>query len=338
MTNKVAFFYLNGTDALINQVAFVIGQLFNQPRLGLVTVPGLNGITTTWQDGAPRNDPFVNLLDPNIFEAKKIGYPALGFPFKLSMDIGVFNLQAAITSLPKGQKFMIGGYSQGAACASEIMLRLRPGGSLYSSRGGDFLGGVCFGSPRRQVNYRGEVGGTWSGAWDVPGSTTGGHGSFPTTGPYARLTDCDPTKWIEFTDIDDIITSTGDSQNGLGWVEGNQALINNDLVFLLQNIFDNGQPSAAKTGTNAAFATAEAAFSYLDALGRSFTFPGAGHAAYPWRPPPGNPENGLTSFQIGVRWLTSKANAYSVGADVLPPTPSSVSTAGWTTSLIPPAA
>lgn len=336
MTNKIAFFYLNGTDPLFGQVAFILGQVFNQPRLGLVTVPGLKGITTTWQDGFPRNDPFCNLLDPNIFEATKIGYPALGLPIKLSMDIGVLNLTSAINRLPKGQKFMVGGYSQGAAVASEIMLRLRPGGPLHSSRGADFLGGVCFGSPRRQVNYRGEVGGTWSGAWDVPGSTTGGHGSFPTTGPYPRVTDCDPTKWIEFVDIDDTISATGDSPNGLGWTAGNNALINLDIGFLLA-IFD-GKNSPEEVGTAAAFAKAGEAFSYVDALGKEFTFPGAGHSAYPWRPPPGNPDNGLTSFQIAIKWLESKAKAYAVGADVLPPTPSSVSTAGWSTSLVPPAA
>ena len=332
MTNKVAFFYLNGTDPLVLQFINWLGSFQNAPRLGLLTVPGLNGLNTTWPDGAPRNDPFINLLDPNIFEARKIGYPALAVPMSVSMEIGITNLVAAITNRPKGQKFMIGGYSQGAAVASSVELMLRSGGALHSAHAADYLGGVCFGNPRRQINYRGEVGGTWSGAFDVPGSSTGGHGSFPTTGPYARLTGCNATKWIELTEENDIFSSVGDSTKGLNWTSGNSAFLTLPLVDALNALAN--LPDILDT----AFNIGGLALSYIDGVGRAFDFPGNGHAAYPWRPPPGDPDNGLTSFQIAVKWLTGKANAYAVGSDVLPAIPTSTSTAGWTTTLIPPAA
>lgn len=330
MTNKVAFFYLHGTDPLVLQFIQWLGQFQNAARIGLLTVPGINGITATWQDGSPRNDAFPNLLDPNIFEAKKIGYPALAVPMSVSIEIGITNLVKAINALPRGQKFMIGGYSQGAVVASSVELMLRSGGSLFSSRGADYLGGVCFGNPRRQLNYRGEVGGTWSGAFDVPGSTTGGHGSFPTTGPYARLTGCNATKWIELTEENDIFSSVGDSTKGLNWTSGNSAFLTLPLVDALNALANIGD--ILDTALN----IGGLALSYVDGIGRAFTFPGNGHAAYPWRPPPG--ETGMTSYQVAASWLTGKANAYAVGSDVLPATPTSTSTSGWTTTLIPPAA
>ena len=315
----------------MGQVAAIVGDVFKQPRTGLLTVPGLNGITATWLDGAPRNDCFPNLLDPNIFDAKKVGYPALGIPMGVSLGIGVANLVKAINDLPKGQRFMIGGYSQGAAAASSVETMLRPGGSL-SAKASLYLGGCVFGNPRRQGgNYRGEVGGTWSGSWDDPGSTTGGHGSFPTTGPYPRLTNCNPTKWVEFTEYGDIFSSTGDTATGLGWTNGNAAFIEflNIPAVLAALISLPAVKAAADYGGLVT--------EFTDFVGKVFGIGGNGHAAYPWRPPPGNPDSGLTSYQIADKWLTGKANAYAVAPILLPESPISASTAGWTTTLIPPA-
>lgn len=330
--SKVAFFYLNGTDGLMLRLfQQVLGTLTNTPPLGLLTVAGINGVTTTWQDGAARNDPFCNLLDPNIFEAKKLGYPALNVPMGLSINLGMSRMAAAITALPKGQKFAIGGYSQGAACAAGIELMLRPGGAL-ASKASDYLGGVCFGSPRRQTNYRGEVGGTWSGAWDVENSTTGGHGAFPATGNFARLTNCDPTKWIEFTDYGDVFSSTGDSQLGLNWSESTGAFLNLLDIPAVLNALVNLLDDAVEAMTFAGFVN-----TFTDAVGKTFPVGGHGHTAYPWRPPPGDPDNGLTAYQIGIKWLTSRATASAVAPILLPQSPISASTAGWTTTLIPPA-
>lgn len=339
MTDKVAFFYENGTNPIILTIASLIGSAVGQAPPGEQHVPGLNGRIAMWLDGSPNNDIFHTLLDPEIFEAKKLWYPALGVPMSLSMTIGINNMVAAINGLPKGQKFAIGGYSQGAGCASSVMEMLRPGGSLYSSRGADFIGGVCFGNPRRQINYRGEVGGTWSGAWDEPGSSTGSGGSFSDTGPFPRLTNCDPTKWIEFVDYDDIIAATGTtSANGLGWTQGTDWFLElaNPITWL--NTLLNA-PQVI-TGTLAAIGVAGATTPFIDAVGKAVVGVGAGHGCYPWRPPPGDPDNGLTSFQIGIKWLTAKALESATAPLILPSIPNTPSptNAGWSTTLLPPAA
>ena len=54
--------------------------------------------------------------------------------------------------------------------------------------------------------------------------------------------------------------------------------------------------------------------------------------------PEGDPDNGLTSYQIALKFLTAKANEYAVAPILLPSEPSSISGAGWSTALIPPAA
>lgn len=330
MTSKVTFLYLHGTDPLIGQVAEMIGQRLGvTPFPPLLTVPGINGTTATWNGSGPRNDPFCNLLDPNIFTAIKVGYPALIFPTALSVNAGITNVINAINALPKGSKFMLGGYSQGAVCQSSVYNEIRSGSLV--SRSSDFLGGVMFGNPRRQVNYRGPVGGTWSGAWDIPGSTTGGHGSFPTTGPFPRLSGCDE-RWVEFTAEDDIFSSTGDSVRGQNWVNGNNALLTMDLIGIISAILP------WRPDIEAAFALGNAVNTFVDATGKVFDVGGNGHTDYPWVPPFGNPDNGLTHYQIAVKWLTQKANEYATSPILLPPTPSTTSNAGWTTNLIPPAA
>lgn len=330
--SKIAFFYLHGTDPLFAQLAAFVGQVFNQPRLGLLTVPGLNDLTATWPDGNAKNDAFTNLLDPEIFEAKKVPYPALGFPMSLSIDLGVQNVVQAITDLKSGQKFMLGGYSQGAAAMSTVYNRLRPGGDLHSTYGDRFVGGVMFGNPRRQVDYRGPVGGTYSGSWNTPGSTSGGHGSFPTTGPYARLSGCELSRWVEFTAVGDIFSSTGDTPRELNWTGANASWLSLSNLSSIVNAFTLPEDIAA------AFNVAGVVNTFTDAVGRVFDFPGGGHTTYPWQPPPGDPDNGLTSYQIAIKWLVSKATELAVAPILLPSQPTTPANAGWSTTLVPPAA
>ena len=76
-----------------------------------------------------------------------------------------------------------------------------------------------------------------------------------------------------------------------------------------------------------------------DGAGTAFDWLGGnGHTAYPFMPPEGDPDNGLTSYQIALKFLTAKANEYAVAPILLPSEPSSISGAGWSTALIPPAA
>lgn len=343
---KVAFFYANGTASpgpfgLVNWLQELSNDIGEQ--LGLITrklgtVAGLNGRTATWQDLSPQNDPFPSLLDPNIFEAKKIAYPAAQFPMGISIDVGIYNTVQAINALPSGQPWAVGGYSQGAAVMSSILNLTKAGGSL-AGRASTFLGGVMFGNPRRQIDYRGSVGGTWSGAWNVANSTTGGGGSFPATGNYARLTNCDPLKWIEFAEIDDVFTAVNPTANaiGSGWVQANASFINLGQS-ALQTYLSSNPGQTIVDAVNAAFALGGVSIQFVDAVGQTLTSPGNGHVAFPWRPPPGDPDNGLTSFQIAIKFLENAASAYATAPILLPTQPAAPSSAGWSPTLIPPAA
>lgn len=334
--SKIAFFYLHGTDPIIPKLLTGLGELLGQVTqpLGLLTVPGLNGLTTTWPDGSPRNDPFINLLDPEIFEPRvKVGYPAVFFPLGLSINIGVQNVIAGIEALPKDQPFMLGGYSQGAAAMSSLYNRLRSGGDLHSLYGSRFKGGVMFGNPRRQQDYRGEVGGTWSGSWDVPNSTTGGRGSFPATGSFARLANCEANKWIEFTAPGDIFSSNGTTTKANNWMAGNATMLDTPLESLLTAIAN--LPDVVDVMFNPNLGSK--VNSFTDAVGRVFDFGGWGHTTYPWLPPEGDPDNGLTSFQIAIKWLVGKATELATAPILLPSTPTSTANAAWSTTLVPPA-
>jgi hypothetical protein len=220
---------------------------------------------------------------------------------------------------------------------SSIYKATRSGGELYDWASG-FLGGVCFGNPRRQINYRGEVGGTWSGAWDNPGSITGGHGSFPTTGNYARLTSCEPTKWIEFTAPNDIFAATGDSATGQYWTQGNDVLLQ-----MLASQYTGQLVTAALAQaigiTTPMYAAISQAMTlgghqnnFIDAAQQQYTIGGYGHTSYPFVPPESEPNPGPTSYQIALKWLTDKANAWATAPISLPATG-----IGWSTTLKPPA-
>lgn len=337
--SKVSFFYANGTSYLWKGIfefgfsidigsTFYIGDKPLNPSSEVLRVTaGLNGRTAVW-NGAPKNDPFPQLLDPEIWDAHRIAYPASTFPMDLSISQGITNTINAIKKLPPGTPFCLGGYSQGAAVMSGVYNEIRSGS--LTSRQSSFLGGVCFGNPRRQVNYRGSRGGTWSGAWDVANSTTGGHGSFPASGPYARLTNCDPLKWIELTAPNDIFSSTGDSQTGSRWVDANNSFLGLFKADVL-GYFLNGSVGDIISAAGTAMGVGNAPINLVDAAGTAFTMGGNGHVTYPFLPPEGNPENGLTGFQIAIDFLNKKALEWATASIAI-----SETSAGWSTTLKPP--
>lgn len=334
MTDKVKFYYCVGSNSILASMAQASDYDYVEPGPGNSAVlAGLNGQTRK-VNGGPTQDAFPHLLDPSIFEVTTVFYPGAFLGMGASIDTGITNVANLIkTTHAKGQKWAIGGYSQGAAVMSGVMLKTKAGQELESFAS-TFLGGVMFGNPRRATNYRGSVGGTWSGSFDVPGSTTGGHGSFPATGPYRRLTvdECDPLKWIEFAYPGDVINSVGDSEQGLAWSAANN-------VFL--GTADLGQwVSYLATSPLILLAVADVFLNkcnpipLLDAFGNTFNWlAGNGHTAYPFMPPIDLP-NGPTCYQIALKWLTDKANESAVAPIIVPPT----TTAGWSTTLVPPAA
>jgi len=298
-------------------------------------VAGLNGKTYPW-DGEVFNDPFPFMLDTDIWNPVRVSYNDSEFTILsggevlggmgASINDGVSKVIAQINNLPAGAPFAIGGYSQGAAGMSEVYNQIRTGS--LTSRASSFLGGVCFGNPRRQVNFRGEVGGTWSGAWDDPNKgNTGGHGSFPATGPWARLSGCDGTKWIEFANPNDIITSTGDSSTGTLWTQGNDALLGLlysqfggqaafELILSLIPGIGSSLVGPIMSAVQTAVAVAGVPTYLKDVAGSIFSQAGAGHITYPYLPPADSSTGAVPkiSTSISTTYTTSGSTTSVVGA------------------------
>lgn len=338
----IPFFYCVGTSYATHEMARASDFEFEEaPVDTAITVPGLNGMTARWNGRVPQ-DPFPNLLDRSVFEPKKIFYPAAQTSINgqlvvrtmgQSIDEGITNVRKAITDLPTGTPFMLGGQSQGAAVMSGILLEMKSGGPLesYADR---HKATITFGNPRRPTNYRGPVGGNWSGAFDIPGSSSGGHGSFPTTGPYRRLTtsDFNTNKVAEFAAVDDVFTSVGDSPGGLLWTNANNLYLGAaTFAEWAAQIVLGGPTIAAAIAT---YTFAEGKIALTDAVGRIIEIAGMGHVTYPLLPPPGNPDGLLSAYQIAIKFLVARATEFATAPIFVPPT----TTAGWSTTLVPPAA
>lgn len=370
MADKPIFYYATGTafmPALVQQgINFVVEYFPIGASDDIFYVPGLDGKIAPFTGGIT-NDPFPVLLKSDLWDTIKVPYPASAFPMDQSIKTGVdWIVNEITTKLPKGAPWGVGGQSQGAAVASYIYREIGIGGRLYDWRQG-FLTGCCFGNPMRQVNYTNPWS-SYSGAFDVPGSTSGGHGSFPAS---YRLTNCNQNNWIEFTNPAEVITGVGDSPAGVWWQAANGA-------FLLQTIITPGAPGSflfnalellLGVGVSVASSLLSAAFNQFfpsftqfnsipnffevlqravdpgfpgyfgpgpvtDAIGQTVQLPGGGHTAYAALPPYGY-SGTETAYQLAIKHLNSLALQFATSPSVLPPTSS---TAGWSTSLIPPAA
>jgi len=323
---KPVFLYCTGTSFLFSSFGDVLPMFsgrsvsttrnfWGDPTINpnkeaeLKYVFGLNGQTFPW-DGEVFNDPFPFMLDQRVWESRRVSYAASTFTFLTatpptifggmgpSIDDGIAKVIAQINRLTPGTPFALGGYSQGAAVMSGVYNQIKSTtGSLYSRRN-DFLGGVMFGNPRRQINYRGPIGGTWSGSWNEPDSNINGGGSFPGgTNKYARLEGCDDTKWVEFTMPGDIFSSTS-TLNSTGdlWSRGNGALLEitpasvGILINIALKLITFGALTAPIIAAiETAFTGPAGVINYvLDATGVGSAQPGGGHVLYPILPPPNN--------------------------------------------------
>jgi hypothetical protein len=377
---KAAFFYANSSSYLLNllEVGFATdtialmrtGDKVARPigSLGCAVIKGLNSKTYLW-DGTAANDPFPQMLDPESWDITRIRYPDDGSAIGAAITYGVSQTVDLIKGLPGGQKFAIGGSSQGAAVMAGVYDQIKnSAGSLYYRRN-DFLGGVAFGNPRRQLNYRGDptVAGSWSGTWeaataasyrwyqDATPNSTGGHGSFPSTGTWARLTGCETAKWQEFTTPGDIFSSTGDATNGANWTAAIGALLSLPKSqyfgdFQTQTGATSvGVTSAMLTAINAARALAIKDNLVIDGIENSVNIGGLGHTIYALLPPPGSngvipvftqtvdgkvylKPNGLTCYQLALAWLEAMAAGLATSPLLLP----SDRTKGWTVTPFTP--
>ena len=303
---KPVFFYATGT-AFLTQVFGL-----NVAPIGDITgelVASHNGNKFYW-NGTITDDPFWRMLDPQVWDARKIDYPAATWPMGVSINIGVDMVVTQINNLPSGTPFCLGGYSQGAAVMSHVYDEIRTGS--LTGRASSFKGGVMFGNPRRQQDFLApEL--TWSGAWDVPGSTTGGSGCFPN-----RLSGCELGVWREYVNSDEIITSTGTSFTGAGWRTAVGFLTGQvDPIAAFISLIPG---SGTYIGTQAALAIGSG-------------FPG-GHVGYPQLPPTGL--NGLSSYERALTFLQSVAETVST-VSILPITHPSMNRTWTTCRTFPPA-
>lgn len=379
MTDKIPLFFAGGTGFYIRDVfaglpspllSVDIGFTVRFGKLVLfkgrtletkAVVPGLNGKTFTFSMSGDADDPFCALLDPNIFEARNINYPASmfggigsGIGMGASITFGYERMKEAIMALRPGAPFALAGSSQGAAvCSSCYLAGLQPGttGPLEPWRSG-FIGYVGFGNPRRQRDYVAPYG-VWSGSWYQGGSTDGG-GAFPSTGPWRRLTNCDPDKWCEFANPEDIYSSNASTGKDAFWTNAIDVFLDLDLQQCISYLVNN---QAADTFFAFLDAFSELAKDLLvvDAIGNTIPLPGSGHNSYMLLPPANADgtfnatpvtangktylkSNTDTCYQLALKFLNAKAAEHAVSPSVLPVTPTTPSTAGWSTTLIPPAA
>jgi len=321
---KVTLFYVPGT-------AYLFGMINLGPGLGAIEattantdayhagtlaniIPALksyNGKVVQGVDGRSFiydstaggvGDPFARLADPDLINPVYIEYPdsfvtggnALGL-MASSIQVGVNNLISAIQQTPG--PFMLAGYSQGAVVTSQVYQEIISG--VLQDRRNDLLAGVTFGNPVRQKNHT-WPGSSWSGAFDSSGSSTGGHGCLP---EKFRMTGSIDSLWWDFTSVGDVFSSVGDTTVGANWQL---------LTGLICGYWGGSDISTvisknlASLGTT--FATAKGVFDTALGLvtGSSLT----GHCGYPFEPPPGDPQNGLSSYQIALNYLNSTAETY----------------------------
>ena len=308
----------------------VTGKLYwpgeEPPVVGQVTVAGLGGRSARFDMSGPQNDPFPLLMNPDIFDAVRVRYPASMFPMSASIDYCVEQVIDGVNALPVGHPWGVGGYSQGAAAMSTIYNELRYG--TLTSRASSFVGGVMFGNPRRQAGFRGPVGGTWDGTWDQPPTvTTGGQGSFPSTGSYSRLSSCSDN-WVEFTYPGDVFTANGTSTVGSNWSIANGLITSLDVTAIIAYLA-TGASEAILAAVGEAFAAGGEKFNGHDAAGQEISVSGSGHVAYGVAPPY-DVSTDQTCYQIAMQWLEDRASAWAT-APILQPT------AGWSATLLPPA-
>lgn len=343
---RVKLFHCHGTAFLFRwfgiPLALDVANAWRDPLAPYVggttyQVPGLNGQSFS-TNGAVPNDPFPDMLDPNIWDAKRILYPASFFPLGMSIDYGVAEVVKAITdplTCPPGTPFVLVGYSQGAAVMTSVVELLQDSSSSLHSRLPDFLGGVTFGNPRRKTNWRGPVGGTWSGVMTIDESNTGGHGSFPSTGPWKRMTN-PPDTWVDFVAPGDVFSAIGDDRLGAGWVAGNDVALDLGRSQLLTYL-TTGMIGDVLDALRYFFLDKGTVSNFLvDALNALTIAPGNGHTVYPLLPPPRSDgtynvttvtSGGQTylkaaeptAYQVALSYINSLANEWATVPIIVPP-------------------
>jgi hypothetical protein len=351
------FYYATGTTWAFNFAGLTVGMtgevalstIFTKPKFdtGISgNVKALNGKTVPWRAlsvDTGNGDPFPDILDPNLWQTVRVVYPASTVGMELSMQLGVKFIVEDVLKSPVGTKFAVGGYSQGGAVAHRVIQQTRPGG-LLASRANDLVAAVTFGSPMRETNHTFPGSGGYSGAVDVPGSTTGGHGTYPAN---LRMTNTPDWCW-DFTMPNEIISGVGDSADGtfiqqtvgqtLTPIFFALPLLTNALASMISQVAQIGQGRGffdwlALTGALGVAPvgvpqTADKLVIATDALtGRQIPQGGGGHIMYPFFPPPSAngsiPTTGDTCYQVAAKYLNAVGASLPRSTEVAAPLASS---------------
>ena len=320
------FYYANGTAVAANFFGFAVGPIGGGADLH---VKGVNGEFYSW-DGAVATDPFPQLLDTNLWQWERVPYPASALDIGTSIKQGVDWTVAQILDTPG--PFALGGYSQGAAVMSNVYNECRQGRLV--ERRQDLRAIVNFGNPMREKGrtFKGSSG--YSGAFDVPNSTTGSHGCFP-----VRLQNTEDFVY-EFTMPNEVIAGVGDSNAGKLFVSAAGKLLANDLIGALLDVLSSaagvfvgigGQTVADLVG--AAAGTVNVIDPYTNAI---ISLSGGGHVRYPFDPPPnadGSDGSGDTCYQIAAKYLNQVGAQIYAQANPTIPVPTKPATYSWFSTL-----
>jgi hypothetical protein len=287
---KPTFFYAVGISHLFSLFGVGIANVGGGSTL---TVPGVDNKTYTW-NGAPGTDPFPSMVDATYWNVKRVEYSASAYPYLNSLATGAEAVVAAIKATPG--KFALGGYGLGAAVIARVWEEIQYG--TLASRKNDLIAAVTFGSPAREASHL-WPGATPIGSWDAPSTTTGSHGVFPSD---RRMTST-PAVWWDFANADDVFSSVGNTTAGTNL---------SALTAVLTNTFTGKDLLAFISANllNLPWDTITAAASTISQVTDVLGSNGGGHSTYATSSPTGNPQNGLTSYQIALNYLNTIGKDY----------------------------
>lgn len=320
--------------------------IFGDYTMPTINIKGLDGTAVFWEGGITQ-DVFPRLLDEELWEFKRVPYPASTVFIGPSIEWGVDWVIADILETPIGTPLALGGYSQGAAMMSRLYNEFRTG--RLRNRRADLRAVVNFGNPMREQGRTFPGSSGYSGACDVPGDNSSGHGVFPHIGHmslvdiwvrrFARLQNTEDLVW-EFTMPNEVISGVGESEDGQLF----QRFTHHSLRALpLLALIDIGAffaktplyavpPAGVEANEDGAIAMYDGVTDELIGY-----MPGGGHVMYPLFPPPNAdgsiPTSGDTCYQVAAKYLRSVGTAIQNEMHPTVPAPVGRPTYSWFSSL-----
>lgn len=283
---KPTLFHATGTAYLLDVFGQPVGQIGGGET---VITEGLDGQTFVW-DGAIANDPFWKMVDKDLWIQRSIKWADALFPGLQSISEGVAAVAKAINSTPGA--FALAGYSQGAAVMSIIYRELQNG--YLKHRKKDLIAAVMFGNPCRQTG-RLFPGANPVGSWDAPNN-------YATHGTFAQDMRLSTTEdlWWEFANENEPVSTVGDTDIGIDWVTLVSLVVGNmgsrDLgAFIDTHMLDLPWDTVGDV---------------IGAISSILNMGDIGHGKYWTDPPPGDPRNGMTSYQIALQYLRDVGEQY----------------------------